>query len=304
MTPLSLVVLAAGLGSRYGGLKQLEPIGPSGEFLMDYAAFDAARAGIERAVFVIRREMERDFHARWGRRYAERLDVSYAFQELTAVPSFQPPAGRTRPWGTAHAVLAAAAKVNGPFVVSNADDFYGRESYRTLAEHLRRHCTTGPEEWALVGFELARTLSAEGSVSRGVCTAGADGFLTSVVEHLEISHTETGITGRAPDGTLRAFTGGELVSLNLWGFGPALFPELASRFERFLRAHGTEEKPELYLPTVVDELIGEGKARVRMLPTSARWLGVTYREDRPLVAAELARLQAAGEYPAELWGEA
>ncbi len=318
----SLVVLAAGLGSRYGGLKQLEPLGPGGEVLMDYGVFDAARAGVERAVFVIRREMERDFHQRLGRRYARRLEVAYAFQELSDVPpGLAVPAARAKPWGTAHAVLAAETTVRGPFVAANADDFYGAEGFRLLAGFLRdatepvgprraprarpegpRPQRLAPQRLAMVGYELAKTLSEHGPVSRGVCRLGAGGFLASVVEHTALEPWGEGARDRSPDGGWHYFTGREPVSLNLWGLTPGVFPALRARFERFLELRGADPNAELYLPAVIDELIQEGEATVAVLPSSAQWFGVTYREDRERVARHLATLAEAGEYPVPLWG--
>ncbi len=301
-----LLVLAAGLGSRYGGLKQLEPLGPGGEVLMDYGVFDAARAGVERVVFVLRREMEREFHQRLGRRYARRLEVAYAFQEIDDLPPGSAvPAARTKPWGTAHAVLSAEQALRAPFLVANADDFYGAEGFRLLVQFLRRGSGGGAGEgalrFAMVGFELRRTLSEHGPVSRGVCEVTAEGLLASVVEHTALEPWGDGAREATAGGGWRTFTGREPVSLNLWGLTPGIFPELSERFERFLAARSADPKAELYLPAVVDELIRERRSTVTVLPSSAQWFGVTYREDRERVARHLAALVEAGEYPAPLW---
>jgi hypothetical protein len=277
---------------------------------MDYTLHDAARAGVERVVFVLRREMAEEFDARHGRRYARRLEVAYAFQELEDVPAgFAVPAGRRKPWGTAHAVLAARGAVRGPFLVANADDFYGAAGLRALVDFLRQ-----PEEedggvspetaarYALVAYELAKTLSAHGAVARGVCDIGADGTLRAVAEHTGVQRDGEGIRGVAPDGTRRRFTGREPVSMNLWGFRPSLFGHLGTAFARFLAARWGDPAAELYLPAVVDELIREGKkVTVRVLTTPDPWFGVTYREDRAELAARLRELVARGDYPEGLW---
>ncbi len=298
----ALVVLAAGVGSRYGGLKQLDGVGPGGETIMDYAVFDAARAGLRRVVFVLRRELERAFHEACGRRYARLVDVDYAFQELEALPDGRvAPAGRKQPWGTGQATLCAAEQVRGPFVVCNADDFYGAEAYRLLAEFLARPGASPVEAYALVGYELRRTLSAHGSVARGVCDVAPDGRLRGVREYTRIEPQGEGAVQRGPDGAERVFEGGEPVSLNLWGFRPGLFAQLRERFARFLDSRGGSPQAEFYLPVVVDELIREGRADVTLLRTSASWFGMTHRADRALVAARLRELHERGEYPARLY---
>lgn len=294
-------MLAAGVGSRYGGLKQLDGVGPGGETIMDYAVFDAARAGLQRVVFVLRRAMERDFHAACGQRYARLVDVRYAFQELDALPAGRTvPEGRSKPWGTAHATLCAAEHVQGPFVVCNADDFYGAEAYRLLAEFLARPAPS-PSEYALVGYELRHTLSAHGSVSRGVCQVAPDGRLVGVHEYTQLEPRGTGAVQRGKDGSEIVFEGGEPVSLNLWGFRPALFDHLRERFARFLDAQGREPKAEFYLPVVVDELLREGRVAVTLLRSASPWFGMTHRDDRALVAERLRALHERGDYPARLF---
>ncbi len=300
MTP-SLLVMAAGVGSRFGGLKQLVPVGPAGEVLMDYAVYDALRAGIERLVFVIRREMEADFHQRLGRRYAGRAEVVYAYQELDDLPAgFAVPVGRSKPWGTGHAVLAARRLITGPFVVINADDFYGAEGFAKLAAHFSAAPAPGPERYAMVAYQLAQTLSEHGTVARGVCRA-AGGLLAQVEEHTGITRTPAGIVGRGPQGEEVPFAGDEPVSLNFWGFTPGLFAALGEAFEHFLATRRDEAGAELYLPAVVDAMIHDGRAEVALLATSSPWFGVTYREDQPRVATAIAQRVAAGEYPRPLW---
>lgn len=298
MTAPTLLVLAAGMGSRYGGLKQIDPVGPSGEAILDYSVYDAMRAGFGRVVFLIRHSIEEAFRETVGVRYAGQIPVDYAFQELEDLPSgFVAPEGRTKPWGTTQAVLCAAGAIDGPFAVINADDFYGAASYRALAEHLQR----GTEEFAMVGFVLRKTLSAFGSVARGICAVEDSGLLRTVVEHTKIEPEGDAAKSIQADGSVVALTGDELVSMNMWGFTPQLFPALREDFERFLRESGGELKSECYLPNSVNALVGAGAARVRVLSSPDAWFGVTYREDRESVVARIAELVRSGAYPERLW---
>jgi len=302
MTP-ELLVMAAGAGSRFGGLKQLVPVGPDGETLTDYAVYDAFRAGIRRAVFVVRRETEREFHETLGRRYERLLEISYAHQELDDLPAGAPvPPGRTKPWGTGHAVLAARRQIRGPFLAINADDWYGAEGFAKLATFLSGPAPTRPASWALVAYRLARTLSEHGAVARGVCEAAPDGRLRAVTEHTGIRRGPGGLLGTGPGGAVRHFTGDEAVSLNLWGFTLALFDELDAGFPAFLRERGTDPAAEFYLPAAVDAALRAGRAEVSLLPTEEEWFGVTYREDLPRARAAVAAHVAAGLYPRPLWG--
>ncbi len=298
---LTLLILAAGMGSRYGGLKQLDPMGPAGETLLDYSVFDARRAGFERVVFVIRRDFEAQFRTEVGRRFERRVDVGYAFQSLDDLPDgFQTPAARQKPWGTGHAIWSARDAVTTPFVAVNADDFYGRDAYRALAEFFEggRGETA---QFAMAGYRLERTLSAHGSVSRGVCATDDQGRLRTVEEHTDIVRADDGtVRATAPDGTVVVLTGAEAVSLNFWGFTPEVFPLLEAGFARFLRSRLEEPKAEYYIPAAVTEMIAAGAAEVEVLATSAEWFGVTYRDDKPLVAAALAELTRTGEYPVGL----
>jgi hypothetical protein len=298
-----LVVMAAGVGSRFGGLKQLEPVGPGGEMLLDYSVFDALRAGVERVVFVIRRELEGDFHALVGARFTGRAEVAYAHQELHDVPpGFVPPAGRVKPWGTAHAILAAREVVRAPFLVIKADDLYGAAAYGAAAGFLRAPAGAPPERWAMVGYPLANTLSAHGTVSRGVCAVGPGRLLRDIVERTALAPCDGGAHETAPDGADRHYAGDTPVSMNFWAFTPAIFPYLAERFARFLDAAGQDLKSEFYIPAVVKELIDERLATVRVLDSPDPWFGITYRQDRDAVAARLRALVARGDYPARLWG--
>jgi hypothetical protein len=300
----ALVVLAAGIGSRYGGLKQMDPMGPAGEVILDYSVFDALRAGFGRIVFVIRRDIEEDFRRLLGKRFERRAEVRYAMQGLDSLPAgYSAPAGRSKPWGTGHAALCAAGAVDGPFAVINADDFYGAESFRVLADFLANPAPAadGRDSFAMVGFRLDRTLSENGTVSRGVCTTDTDGFLVSVEELTAIGRTGNGICNREADGSSRPLRGDMPVSMNYWGFTPPAFAHLGRLFAEFLDAHGRDLKKEFYLPAAVDSLVREGKVRVKVIPTTASWFGITHREDKPLVMEAIRSLVQSGAYPDPLW---
>jgi choline kinase len=289
---LTLLVLAAGMGSRYGGLKQIDPVGPSGETVLDYAVFDAMRAGFTRVVFVIRREFEAVFRDQIGAKYSGRIAVDYVFQSIDTLPAgFPSPAGREKPWGTGHAVWCARDAVRENFAVINADDFYGADSFARLAEFL---AGASENHFAMVGFKLANTLSEHGAVSRGICAVDRGGMLSGVVEQTGILATEVG------DG--KKYSGKEIVSMNCWSFTPAIFAGLDAGLRTFLGSSASSgAKAEFYLPAAVSALIQEGVAKVRVLPTTSQWFGVTYREDKPRVQAALAALIAAGQYPARLF---
>ncbi len=290
----TLLVLAAGMGSRYGGLKQLDPVGPSGETILDYAVFDAIRAGFGRVVFVIRRDFEDAFRTQVGAKYAGRIAVEYAFQSIDDLPAgFTPPAGREKPWGTGHAVWSARRAVSTPFAVIGADDFFGRDAFDKLAGFFTTASPSTPPHYAMVGYRLANTLSENGAVSRGVCTLTADGTLERVVEQTGILRTDVG--------SGKTYTGNETVSMNCWAFTPELFAALDRQFTAFLQARGGELKSEFYLPEAVSEQIAAGEASVQVVLTTASWFGVTYREDKPRVQSALADLVARGEYPERLF---
>jgi UTP-glucose-1-phosphate uridylyltransferase len=298
---LSLVVLAAGIGSRYGGLKQLDEVGPSGETIMEYSAFDAARAGFRRAVLVVRPETEAEFRDTVGGRISAHLAVDYAHQTLdVSALCRRPTADRRKPWGTGHAVLAARAAVSGRFAVINADDFYGAESYRSLAGFLRDPASSRPTDFALQGFRIGPTLSAAGAVSRGLCQADRDGWLEHIVELPAVHRRDGGGCYTDRDGVERTLGGDELVSMNMWGFTPAVFDELGRQFGEFLERSAHDPGGEFLLPAAVQRMIAERRARVRVLPEAGRWCGITYREDRAQVAAHIAALVARGVYPERL----
>jgi len=295
----TLLVMAAGMGSRYGGLKQIDPVGPNGETIIDYSIYDAMRAGFGKLVFIIRKDIEEPFKETVGVRFERRIPVEYVFQELDMIPApFTVPAGRTKPWGTTQAVLAASDVIHEPFAVINADDFYGAESYRVLAEHLR----SGSEDFAMVGFTLRNTLSDFGSVARGVCCVSKEGYLERIEELTNIERDGGGAKNTAPDGTVRAFSGDEPVSMNYWGFTPRIFGQLKGVFRNFLERSGGDLKAESYVPMAVGELVATEEARVKVLRSRDPWFGVTYREDRPRVVESIRRLIDAGAYPGALWG--
>lgn len=289
---LTLVVLAAGMGSRYGGLKQLDPVGPAGEIILDYSVSDALRSGFTKVVFVIRREMLELFRETVGSRYEEKVAVEYAFQEFEPLPGGRvSPAGRTKPWGTGHAVLVAASVVRGPFAVINADDYYGPSGFGDLADFLR---TAEVGHYAMVGYRLEKTLSDHGTVSRGICRVDEQGFLIEITERTAIAPTPDGIVAQAQGMALVRLSGAEPTSMNFWGFTVDLFPHLERLFEEFLEEHGEDQKAEFYLPAAVSSLISSGEATVRLINSSDPWFGLTYPEDRPLVVEALAAIAAKG----------
>jgi hypothetical protein len=304
MASLTLVVMAAGIGSRYGGLKQIDPVGPSGEVVLDYSVYDALRAGFDRVVFIIRKDIEAAFRDRIGRRVERAADTAYVLQSLDQVPpGFLVPEGRKKPWGTAQAILACEDAVSTPFLAVNADDYYGRTAFEAMAGHLGRGPGgRGTPEFAMVGYRLENTLSEHGTVARGVCEATPDGYLIGIRELLKIKrfadgikHTENGVDWRPLDPA-------SWTSMNFWGFTPLLFGELESRFPEFLgRSAANILKAEFLIPEVVGELIREERVRVKVLPTRERWFGVTYPEDRPVFKAAIQALVESGIYPRDLW---
>ena len=302
MSP-TLLVLAAGMSSRYGGAsKQTDAMGPHGETLLDYSVFDAKRAGFGRVVFIIRREGEAVFRERVVSRLEPHLPVALVYQDIADLPDgFNLPAGRTKPWGTGHAVLAARDEIREPFCVINADDFYGREAFAAMAAFLQTPHGPGPLPLAMCGYELRRTLSEHGKVARGICATTPDGLLRSVEELTDIYQTPNGAENRPPDGQLRALTGHETVSMNMWGFQPEVFAGFAAGLTDFLKTSLLDAKAEFYIPLAVDRLLQSGAATCAVLPTAAQWFGVTYQDDKPRVQAALRDIVASGTYPAPLW---
>jgi len=301
MTKPTLLVLAAGVGSRYGSFKQVDSFGPSGETLMDYSIYDAIQAGFGRVVFVIARKLEKDF-TELAARYQQKICVDYVFQELDNIPAgYAVPAGRIKPWGTGHAILVAAGKIKEPFAVINADDFYGRNSFRTIVSYLSRKDIPEKEKYCMVGFILENTLSEHGHVSRGVCEIDTKGKLVSITECTHIQQVDDVIVYTDEKGQQKHFTGKEIVSMNLWGFPPSVFDHLQIKFEKFLKEHGTDPKAEFYIPTAINEMIHEKTAVVHVLTSQDTWFGVTYKEDKPAVMEKINQMIKAKVYPENLW---
>ena len=297
----TLLVLAAGMGSRYGGLKQIDPVGPSGEIIIDYSIYDAIKAGFKKVVFLIRKDIEDAFREKVGNRYAGKIEIDYAFQGVHELPDgFTAPPEREKPWGTGHAVLMAENVIDSPFAVINADDFYGRSAFEKMAAFLEGE-TPDSTNMAMVGFILKNTLSDNGSVSRGVCFISPDGYLEKVVEGTKITKTENGIENLAEEDELKSLTGDEIVSMNMWGFTPVVFQELKKQFHEFLEQHLNTPKSEFYIPYAVDRMIKDGVATVKVLKSSDSWFGVTYREDKPVVIEGIRKLVDAGVYPDKLF---
>ena len=285
--------MAAGMGSRYGGLKQLDAIGPSGETIIDYSVYDAIKAGFTKVVFIIRKDFEQEFKSKITDKYEGQIQVEFAFQDLNDLPDeFTCPEGREKPWGTGHAIFSARDVINEPFVAINGDDFYGRESFKVVADYYRK----GANSFSMVAFKLDKTLSSFGGVTRGLCTVN-DEKLNTVIETADLQKTDYGVSSNRDielDGT-------EPVSMNVWGFTPILFKYLEEKFVEFLSENGTEMKSEYLIPSVVNELIQSGQETVHVLRSGATWFGVTYKEDKPYVEGEIEKLVNKGEYPGKLF---
>jgi dTDP-glucose pyrophosphorylase len=298
----TLVLLAAGIGNRYGGLKQMEKVGPSGETIIDYSIYDAVRTGFGKVVFVIRKSIEEEFNEVFLAKLKGKLDIDYVFQELKDVPAgLKVSPDRVKPWGTSQAVLVAEPKVREPFAAINADDFYGRQAFEVMADFLGG-LRNGARLYSLVGYQLGSTLSAHGSVARGVCEVDKAGMLKSIVERTSIEKTTDGARFRDETGHVVILSGRETVSMNFWGFTPSFFKYAKTEFGSFVRNNINNPKAELYIPTVINKLIKTGKARVKVLECGERWFGVTYKEDRPQVVQAIHQLVSAGKYPSPLWG--
>ena len=299
-----LVIMAAGMGSRYGGLKQLDPVGNHGQLIIDYSIYDARRAGFETVVFVIKPEIEEDFKRCIGDRVSKSMDVRYAYQLKEDLPEgYCVPEERRKPWGTAHAALAARHVVDGPFAIINADDYYGPEAYREIYGYLSAHPDGAVYEYAMVGYLLKNTVTENGTVARGVCEETADNFLTRVTERTKIEKGEPPRYTEDDGQTWTELPGDTIVSMNMWGFTRSFLDEAWARFPAFLDKALAENpaKAEYFLPTVVSQLIDEGKARVKVLRSEDKWYGVTYREDKPTVVSAIAEKTASGLYPDRLW---
>lgn len=298
----SLVVLAAGMGSRYGSLKQLEQIGPSGETILDYSVYDAIKAGFDKVVFIIRRSIEAEFKEVFGNRFGDRIEVEFVHQEIDLVPNgFVPPADRVKPWGTGHAVLMAANKINSPFAVINADDFYGQESYKILFDYLDR-IDPNKLNACLIGYRLDKTLSKHGTVSRGVCKTDKTGNLISITERTAISLDNNNIINFKLDGKNNPIDGSSMVSMNLLGFSAKFFKVLKEGFDNFLKTSEDPLKGEYFLPTAIDTVVKRYGVNVPVIPTPETTMGVTYKEDKPVVQEYIQSQIDAGKYPKSLWG--
>lgn len=301
MVKPALLVLAAGMGSRYGGLKQIDPVGPAGEIILDYSIYDAIQSGFGKVVFVIRRDIEEIFREKVGSRWEKHIQVEYAFQDLENLPApYKLPEGRTKPWGTGHAILSAADKLHEPFAAINADDFYGRSAYALLAKAFAAN-TDPVKRHFMVGFTLRNTLSENGTVSRGICVKDSNDLLTTVTERTDILPAPGGAAQfKDTDGSIHPLTGDEIASMNFWGFMPSIFDHLGGLFEDFLSKRGTEMKSEFYIPFAVSELIQKNIISVQVMNSTDSWFGVTYREDKPMVQQSIGKLIAAGVYPSPL----
>lgn len=294
MRDISLLIMAAGMGSRYGGLKQLDQVGPNGETIIDYSVYDAIKVGFTKIVFIIRDDFESQFKSQITNKYLDLIDLEFAYQDINYLPSgFSPPNNREKPWGTGHAILSAKTYINEPFVVINGDDFYGRESFKTIADYYQ----TEENHFSMVTFRLENTLSIFGGVTRGLCTI-IDEKLNTVVETSNLEKNNNGVS--SDNGEL--LKGDEPVSMNMWGFTPILFDYLEEKFINFLKEEGSELKSEYLIPSVINDLIQAGDESVHILNSSESWFGVTYKEDKPYVVGEIQKLIEKGVYPKKLFG--
>lgn len=296
----TLLVLAAGMGSRYGGLKQLDGVGPSGETIMEFSIYDAIKAGFGKVVFVIRKSFEQAFKEKFANTFEGKIEIAYAFQEINfEVPGIEDMPERTKPWGTAHAVLAAKDHINEPFAVINADDYYGVEAYQLMGDFLREKAS--PELYAMVGYILSNTISDHGEVNRGVCNTDKEGNLVGMTERLGVGRTENGDHYYTEDGEQKVLAADTLVSMNFFGFHHSLFEELERGFKKFVQENYKNPKSEYFIPLIVNELINADKIKMAVLPTDATWYGVTYQADRPTVVGALKRLTDEGNYESPLF---
>lgn len=300
-----LIIMAAGMGSRYGGLKQIDPVDEEGHIIMDFSIYDAVKAGFEKVIFIIKKENEQDFREKIGNRMEERIEVEYVYQDIENLPDgFAVPEGRVKPWGTAHAVLSCLPVVDSPFAVINADDYYGQQAFQMIYDFLSSHEDTDKFQYTMVGYLLKNTLTENGHVARGVCETDDNGKLTEITERVRIEKHEDGTAYTEDNGATWTFLPDEtVVSMNMWGFTESMMPEIRDRFADFLTKNLTKNplKCEYFLPFVVDELIQEGKAEVTVLKSKDRWYGVTYKEDKPTVVKAIQSLKDQGLYPQKLW---
>lgn len=303
MNKPTLVVMAAGMGSRYGGLKQIDPVGSHGELIIDYSIYDALQAGFGKVVFVIQKSIEADFREMIGNRIDRLCETAYVFQEIDFLPAgFQLPDGRTKPWGTGHAVLLCQGHIRGPFAVINADDFYGRKSFQSICDQLLAvQAQDDRYEFCMVGYPLAKTITDSGHVSRGVCKTNRDGYLIDIEEFTQIKKVGGGAKYLNQNGAWADISLDTIVSMNMWGFTPAIFEALNSSFSDFLTSINGSQKTEFFLPSVVSDLLSRQKASVKIIPTEEQWVGVTYKNDKEFVEKHIATLIERGVYPEKLW---
>jgi NDP-sugar pyrophosphorylase family protein len=296
----TLLILAAGMGSRYGGLKQIEPVGPNGETILEYSIFDAIRAGFGKVVFVIRESFAKDFKARFESRLEGKIEIEYVYQEINKLPNgFTLPSEREKPWGTGHAVLMAKDAIKEPFAAINADDFYGAEAYREIVDFLKKSVT--PENFGMVGYKLENTLSEFGTVSRGICVTNQTNQLTQITETHKIRKENNITVCESENNEMVRLHGNETVSMNFWGFHPNIFEKIESQFVDFLKQNIDKPKSEFYIPFVVFEMIQQKQAAVEVLKADSPWFGVTYKEDKPYVIDQIQHLTNQGIYPEKLW---
>ena len=298
----TLLILAAGIGSRYGGMKQIDKVGPSGEAIIDYSVYDAIRTGFGKIVFVIRKEIEKDVREFFEHKLAGKIKMEFVYQELNMIPEgYKYPSERVKPWGTAHAVWVAAKAIKEPFVAINADDFYGHESYRMIAEYLTPNSPADSANFCMIGYQIRHTLSDYGSVSRGVCESDDQSFLKAVVERTEIFRKDGKIAFRDEHGRDVTLSADSLVSMNIWGFTPVIFDYIGKQFKDFFRENVSSIKAELYIPKIVNDVIKSGKGNVKILPAKDKWFGVTYKEDKQFAVQNIRKLIDKGIYPENLW---
>lgn len=303
-----LVIMAAGMGSRYGGLKQIDPVDAEGHIIMDFSMYDAKRAGFEKVIFIIKKENEADFKGAIGDRIGQYMEVSYTYQELTNIPEgFEVPEGRVKPWGTAHAVLSCIDQIDGPFAVINADDYYGREAFQLIYDYLVSHEDDDKYRYTMVGYQLGNTVTDNGHVARGICDMNEDGELIGIHERTRIEKRDGGIAFTEDDGeTWVSVPADAIVSMNMWGFTHSILTEIRDGFPAFLE-EGLKSNPmkcEYFLPAVVSNLLGADQATVAVLKSADKWYGVTYKEDKPVVVAAIKKMKEDGLYPEHLWEEA
>ena len=299
----TLIILAAGIGSRYGSLKQIDKLGPSDERIIDYSVFDAKKAGFGKVIFVIRKDIEKEFNEVFIKHLSRYIEIDYVFQELDNLPpGLVCPKERIKPWGTCHAVIVAASKIKEPFTVINADDFYGFEAFESVARFLKQGSTIQSHEYCMVGYKLKNTLSEHGLVSRGVCETDSENYLIKITERTQIGKKDGDIFFKDQSGDDILLHEDTIISMNCWGFTPSFFPTAEKMFEEFMITNIQNPKAEFYIPLVIDDIVKKKTGTVKVLDCNAKWFGVTYQEDKPMVISNLKEYTKRGLYPAPIWG--